>query len=433
MAYNLRSTFETRSELRRAITQLDSRITARPGNALLRVSYASLLYIAGRFAQAKIEARRALRLNGRKSEAHKLLGRLLYLEGKYRDAMVCLRKVIPRLSDPEESLRWLVQCLLRVNDYAEATRIIEEHGLTHPQAQLIRKIAEKPPFQLIANSATSIVPILQLDPLPVIGITINGEKVFAFLDTGGPGFSTNTEFAEKQGLPIRSSQSGDYAFRRNAPVNGLQIDSLSIGEFSLRNVAGFALQGIRPKFGQYVCEACIGTGVLNQFLSTIDYPNRKLILSRRDSPRARQEHFNSLGRVRARIPFWMASDHCLITKGRLDRNQDLTLLVDSGLAAFGQPTPNDPPIQAAFMTWYGPLKEYGIVAPETQITFPYFYKVGLLGIGTLIQRELCGFVKNRDAGRFLLDSIMMDGLISHAFLKNYTWTIDFDRYEFVFT
>jgi hypothetical protein len=347
--------------------------------------------------------------------------------------MVCLRKVIQRGSDPAESLRWLVQCLLRVNDYTEATRIIERHGLTHPQAQLIRKIAEKPPFQLLANTATTAVPILQLDPLPVIGITVNDEKVYAFLDTGGPGFSTNTEFAEKQGLPVRSSQRGDYAFKRNAPVNGLQIDSLSIGEFTLRNVAGFALQGIRPRFGQYVCEACIGTGVLGQFLSTIDYPNRKLILSRRDGPKARKEHFKSLGRSRSRIPFWMGSDHCLITKGRLDKNKDLTLLVDSGLAAFGQPTPNDPPIQAAFMTWYGPLKEYGIVAPETQLTFPHFYKVGSLGIGTLVQHDLCGFVKNRDAGRLLLDGIMMDGLISHAFLKNYAWTIDFDRYEFVFT
>jgi len=355
------------------------------------------------------------------------------LEGKYFDAMDCFRTIGQSGIGPDDSRECLVECLLRVNDYSGAAQIIEEYGLDHPQAQLIRKVAATPAFRLVGHGDTTTVPLSEIDPLPLIEITINGERVHAFLDTGGPGFSTNTEFAEEKGLPILSWQTGNYASKKNAPVNAVQVDSLSIGEFTLRNVAGFALQGIRPKFGQYVCEACIGTGILNQFLSTIDYPNRRLILTRRGSSKGRKEHFSSLGRSRTRVPFWMAADHYLMAKGRLTRKKGLTFLVDSGLAAFGRPAGKGPVVQAAFMTWYAPLMEHGIVGPKTRVGFPYFYKIPSLGIGDLIQHDLCGFVKDRNARRLLLDGIMIDGIISHAYLKNYTWTLDFDRHEFIFT
>jgi hypothetical protein len=433
MAYSLRSTFETRSELNRTISRLRSSVSASPGNASLRLSYASLLYVAGSFGRAKIEARRAIGLGDQDSEIYRLLGRVLYLEGDYLDAMDCFRKVAQSGSGYDDSVEWIVECLLRVNDYAGAAKIIEEHGLDHPQAQLIRTVAVKPAFQLVGPGTTTTVPFVQLDPLPLIEITINGERVHAFLDTGGPGFSTNFEFAKKRGLPVLSWQKGNYASRKNAPVNAVQIDSLSIGKFTLRNVAGFALQGVRPKFGRYVCEACIGTGVLNQFLSTIDYRNRKLILSKRKSPSGRKKHLSSLGRSGTRVPFWMASDHYLIAKGCLARKKGLIFLVDSGLAAFGRPAGEGPLVQAAFMTWYGPLKEHGIVGPYTQVGFPYFYKIRSLGLGALIQHDLCGFVKDRNTERLLLNGIMIDGLSSHAFLRHYRWTIDFDRHEFVFT
>ncbi len=435
MAYSLQRTFETKDDLHRATARLSSRVRVSPGDASLRLSYASLLYLAGCFEQAKIEARRAIRAGGPGPEAYNFLGRLLYLEGSYFDAMDCFRAVVQSGTGPDDSREWLVECLIRVNDYAGAAKIIEEYGLDHPQALLIRKVAATPAFRLVghSDSDTTTAPFLQTDPLPIIEITINGERVHAFLDTGGPGFSTNTEFAEKKGLPILSWQTGNYASKKNAPVNAVQVDSLSIGEFTLRNVAGFALQGIRPKFGQYVCEACIGTGVLNQFLSTIDYRNGKLILTKRGSSKGRKEHFSSLGRSRTRVPFWMASDHYLVAKGRLARRKGMTFLIDSGLAAFGQLAGKGPVVQAAFMTWYGPLTEQGIVGPKTRVGFPYFYKISSVGIGDLIQHDLCGFVKDRTAQRFLLDGIMIDGIISHAYLKNYTWTLDFDRHEFIFT
>ena len=129
----------------------------------------------------------------------------------------------------------------------------------------------------------------------------------------------------------------------------------------------------------------------------------------------------------------MAPDHYLLAEGSLNRKKGLTFLIDSGLAAFGQPVAEGPLVQAAFMTWYGRLKENGIVAKENEAQFPYFYRISSLGIGDLIQHDLCGFIKDRNAAPLLIDGIMIDGLISHAYLKNYTWTLDFDRHEFIFT
>lgn len=425
--------FNTRGELYGAIRSYESRVKSNPSDGALRVSYASLLYIAGDFDDSEREARETLKFKDVESDASRIMAKILYLRGQYSEATDFLERVISA-NPSDQQLYWeLAQCHLRMNNYREAARIFEEHKFSNPLVPLVQKVAEKPALQISGEKDTTVVPLLQVDPLPVIEIGVNGKQVFAFIDTGGPFFSTNIEFARKEGYQILSSQTGDYALKKNAPVEYLQMDSVSIGEFVLQNVPGCALEGIRPQFGKYTCEDCIGTGILNQFLSTIDYPNRRLILTKRNNPRAKNEHFKLLGERCGKVPFFMALDHHLIAKGSLNGRENLTFFVDSGLAAIGQPDPNGPVIQAAFMMPYSAMIEFGIIESSKEITFPYFYEIASLGLGSLIQQDLYGFLPSREGERFNFDGIMIDGLISHAFLRNYAWTLDFDNHEFIFT
>jgi len=425
--------FNTRRELYRAIKSHESRIDSNPSDGALRVAYASLLYIAGDFDDSEREAREALKFKEVESDASSIIAKILYLKGQYSKAIDFLERVISA-NPSDQQLYWeLAQCHLRMNNYAKAARIFEEHKFSNPLVPLVQKVAEKPAFQILGEKNTTVVPILQVDPLPVIEIGVNGKEVFAFIDTGGPGFSTNIEFARKEGYQILSSQTGDYALKKNAPVEYLQVDSISIGEFVLQNVPGCALEGIRPQFGKYTCEDCVGTGILNQFLSTIDYPNQRLILTKRNIPEARKEHFRLLGEMCGKVPIFMVSDHYLIAQGSLNEREELTFFVDSGLAALGQPDPNGPVVQAAFMMPYNAMIEFGIIEPSKEMTFPFFYKIESLGLGSLIQHDLYGFLHSREGERFNFDGIMIDGLVSHAFLKNYAWTLDFDDYQFIFT
>ncbi len=431
--YNLESKFNTRSELSHEIESHESKIKANQNSGTLKVSYASLLYIAGYFDDSEKEAREALKFKNVKSDAFRIIGKILYLKGQYSKAIDFFKKAISTKTNSRQLYWEIAQCHLRINNYAEAVRIFEEHKISNPLVSLTQKVAGKPVFQIFGKKDTAILPILQLDPLPVIKIRVNGKEVFAFLDTGGPGFSTNIEFAKKESYKIISSQKGNYSFRKNAPVENLQIDSLSIGEFIIRNIPGYALQDIRPQIGKFTCEVCIGTGIFNQFLSTIDYPNQRLILTKRNIQKAKNEHLRLLGETLEKIPFFMVLDHYLIAKGSLNEWKNLTFFVDSGLAALGQPAQNDPVMQAAFMMPYDAIKEFDMIEPSKEIVFPYYYKIGLLGLGSLIQHNLYGFLRSKEEQRFSFGGVMIDGLISHAFLKNYAWTIDFDNYEFVFT
>lgn len=434
MEYTPRTVFNTRTELRRAIDQLKSELRARPTSSTLQSSCASLLYVAGYFEQAEEHARRALQFSQSNSVAYDVVGRVLYLKGRFREAVRYFRNIGDAEAVAARTNWRLAQCFLRLNDYARAARVLQNDEVTHPLFSLVQKLAEAPAFQL-TGAATAVIPMLLMDPLPVIEISVNGQKTFAFIDTGGPGISVSLEFARKKRFPIISSFKGTYALKDDAPVHALEIDSVSLGGVTLRNLPGFALPGVRPKLGKYRCEACIGTGILNQFLTTVDYPNHRLILSRRKTSATRKKQFGLLGKteLKVRVPFYMASDHYLLARGALNTVDDLTFFVDSGLAAFGQPSQDAPPTQAAFMTWYDVLQEYRINDAEKEPAFPYFYPIESLSLGSLAAHRLCGFVNSREGQRFRLDDVMIDGLVSHAFLRSYAWTIDFDRYEFVFS
>ena len=78
----------------------------------------------------------------------------------------------------------------------------------------------------------------------------------------------------------------------------------------------------------------IGTNILGQFLTTVDAPQARLILSGRDNPAARGQHFARLsGRVEE-VPFALFGEHFMIARGRIGEDRDVNFFVDSGLAAF---------------------------------------------------------------------------------------------------
>jgi hypothetical protein len=177
----------------------------------------------------------------------------------------------------------------------------------------------------------------------------------------------------------------------------------------------------------------IGTNVLRQFLSTLDYPNGRLILRERSEEAASAFREELGGRVVDEIPFYLQGTHFLLAHGSLNGHDDLLFHVDSGLAgepAFGAPIET--------------LEYVGIPVPEVEVhegtvggggggfalgTFP----VETLGMGQIVQRDLVGSYGGIPPGSYRRLGFIMDGLISHNFLRQYAWTLDFARMRMVFT
>jgi hypothetical protein len=82
----------------------------------------------------------------------------------------------------------------------------------------------------------------------------------------------------------------------------------------------------------------------------------------------------------------------------------------------------------------------GIPVPETtdsgvsgsgeQVTFGLF-PIDTLGLGTL-RHHITGEYGALPPGSYWWEGFITDGLISHQFLRQYAWTIDFSEMEMIF-
>jgi hypothetical protein len=170
-----------------------------------------------------------------------------------------------------------------------------------------------------------------------------------------------------------------------------------------------------------------GTNVLEQFLSTMDYPRRRPILSKRGNRDAALAHHALLPGEAVSVPFQLWGDHYMFARGGLGARRDLNFFVDSGLVSM-HPDGRGGVRQASFTSSKGRFKQWGV--PAADVGRGYFESPDPLMLGPLREDRpmmVVGAAGDQDFG-----GVRIDGLISHGFLRRYVWTIDFDAREYRF-
>ncbi len=117
----------------------------------------------------------------------------------------------------------------------------------------------------------------------------------------------------------------------------------------------------------------------------------------------------------------------MFARGGLGERRDLNFFVDSGLVSL-HPDGTGGTRQASFTSSARRFKEWGISGAD--INRDVFESRDPLSLGSL-REERPLFVVGA-AGDTTFGGVRIDGLISHAFFKRHTWTIDFDRHEYRF-
>lgn len=110
---------------------------------------------------------------------------------------------------------------------------------------------------------------------------------------------------------------------------------MKLGDVDIKNVPVTLLsfEGISDAFEGYATDihAIIGTNVLQQFISTMDYPSGQLILMPRNE--AGEEKLSDMlakDTVLEEVPFTLASTHYMYAKGSINGYEGLNMFVDSG-------------------------------------------------------------------------------------------------------
>ncbi|HEY4272372.1 MAG TPA: aspartyl protease family protein [Candidatus Udaeobacter sp.] len=307
---------------------------------------ADRLFKAGKFAEAgKIYSRMAAQ-DPKDYSATLQLGRIALLSNRLDDAQKWFEKAIAIKPDDADPKIMLAEAFYRRDNFQKAAaalngvdvsgnKLVREQYPTLNVAML-ESFKGQTIYQVQGNGTSTHVKFLKSDPLPLLNVRVNGGKeVTFFIDTGGSEVALDTEFATELGVPQFGAVQGTFSGGQHAEVKLGRIDSLTLGDWTIKNVptAMLPLRQLSEGFGVKQIDGIIGTTLFYHFLTTMDYPHGELVLRRKTAESL--EQFKKSPGKRVAVPIWMASDHFMVGWGRVETLPPTLLFVDTGLTGAG--------------------------------------------------------------------------------------------------
>jgi hypothetical protein len=349
-----------------------------------------------------------------------------FVTGKYEEALRIYKKIDPAYSEYAELDKTVIHAFRHLGRYSEAEKFAHSRGKERHVLEFLKMLKEYP-LKVTLDKLT-VIPFAkgQLHEFfPDFEVLLNGKKVIAHVDTGGTFLHMAPARAEKLGIELIPGGKGFHGSRRVDIYHGI-AKTFRIGDALLENVPVGALASLVGQEDFII----FGTNLLQQFLSTLDYPNKRLMLSPRNNPQLRKQHLAMLPTDQVNIPFFMGGDHYMFVRGGVGKRRDLNFFIDSGLVSLH---PGKEGIrQAAFTAPPNLFIKWGF-KPE-EVEKKVFDSHLPLILGSLEQEGhlvLAGREEKDSWGKF--EEVRIDGLLSHAFLKHYVWTIDFNERMYIFS
>lgn len=398
----------------------------------------------GNIPEAQFVAEGILKDAPTNNEAQHLLSLTLFVQGKYGEAIARFSRMDTSYIKYDEVGRAMVDAYLHLNEPGDAFKLGKQ--LKIKDVDYYQKLAEKPfaccadktfiiPFITDPNHqiGSGIIPFVS-DPnvfpkenpskyFPWVAGKVNGKRVNIGFDTGGPFLVVGKEAAKTLGIALDLRVTGEHGPVAVTCWRGI-ADKVEFGAgLEFKNVPVVVMESLGPS------DPIFGTNILEQFLATVDYPNSRFILTPRSRKDLYSEHLASLPKRRETLPFYMWSDHCMFAKGSFNKISGLNFFFDSGLVVVR--VVDGEVEQAPFTASKEKLVSWGFDESKLgESTFlPTRYS---LGVKSLVQENtLVWYDVNLQKDRNFA-GIRIDGLISHAFLSKYSWTIDFDKQEYIF-
>ncbi|MBB5084728.1 retropepsin-like aspartic protease [Nonomuraea endophytica] len=252
--------------------------------------------------------------------------------------------------------------------------------------------------------------------LPAVEGDLNGHRSLLHLDTGGTFLVMGAERATRMG--IESVPNGRrHQGLTSAPARTGIARELDLGGARLTNVPVDILSTLTGPQDIVI----MGTSLLRRFLPTIDTPAGHLLLAPRGAASPPQG---------VRVPFYLWADHYMFATGGYGEGRDLTFFVDSGLVQL-LPGEDGELRQAATLATRAQYRSWGI--PRADLTGTHLRAAQPLRLGPLEQPgHTLSIAPARTVPWSSFGGIRIDGLLSQAFLAQYAWTLDFDRFEYTF-
>ena len=401
------------------------------------IDSANRLFQAGKFAEAGKLYSQIVAQNSKDYSATLQLGRIALLSNRLDDTQKWLEKAISLRPGDTDAKIMLAQAFYRRDEFQKAAAALS--GVDVSSNKLIREqyptlnvamlesFKGQTPYELKGNGTSTRVKFVKTDPLPLVNVRINGGKeVTFFIDTGGSEVTLDTDFAKELGVPEFGAVQGTFSGGQHTEVRLGRIESLALGDWTVKNVptAMLPLRQLSEGFGVKQIDGIIGTTLFYHFLTTMDYPHGELVLRRKDAKSLEEFKAQSSGK-RVTVPIWMASDHFMIGWGRVEKLPPTLLFVDTGLMGAG--------VKLAELA----IKEAGIKLEENKAAegaggggtlkiVPY--TVHQLSFGDIKEENVHGLYDGPFPWEYMF-GFYLAGMVGHDFFKPYAVTFDFQNMQ----
>ena len=425
--------FRLRSDVEAALPARAEAFRADPDDDDTRRAYADILYKLGNVW----EADEVIAPLGDPSSSNvanlQLAARMAYLLGDYGRAETLFVRLMELTEtgseDHDRAWQGLTLTWYQTNRYAQARELpTPAEGEDESSLLAFMQAFEGEPYGIEWATGDRIAhlemtnDITQPGALPVVEIDVNGRTVSLILDTGGDRLYLDKDIYASLGLVTLANRQARYAYTGGQMVEeplGV-AETVKMGDVTLANVP--VIGATWKALGQ-TSDGVFTTQILKQFLSTMDYANRRITLRER-TPEAHAEVMATLGDTPpVEAPFFMTGTHLMFAKGSLNGHEGINYFMDSGLA-----------MSMPMIVVDETVELLGLETNAIEGTDYFWVSIESHGLNGLVKgaTQAMGNVFVEE-DFFWRSGFMMDALISHQYLWPLgSWTMDFDERVYYF-
>ena len=414
--------------------ELKNALDQNPEDTDISLAYAEKLLQLGRVPEAKEVLVPIMAGDTPNSQAIYLSAQAEYLAGNYDQSETYYQTLLNDYPDYKTKAEFGLELVYyQTNQYEKAQSLSGEYPSRTGVGDLMRNFGDREPYKVSwEDEEETTIPFLVTDPLPIVQAEINGEMKYFLLDTGASDTYLSKSVADEFGLETIATQTAPYAGGVTVETNYGVLDSMKLNGVTLENVP-VNIADIDHLANtvdeEYEISGVIGTGVYKQFLVTMDYINGELIL------KPRGEHVQAESNA-IDVPFIMAELHFMLCR-TLVNGKEINMWPDSGLAS-----------EESLLLTDGAMEYTGIPLPDMSNASDEGgggglggkdFETGTFTADTYKMGDLPE-VKNMKGMAGILPgsgfeeepNIFLDGIISHNYLKEFKWTIDYDTMTMTF-
>ncbi|MBI4161988.1 MAG: clan AA aspartic protease, partial [Acidobacteria bacterium] len=258
-----------------------------PGSAeIIALNARSLLHL-GDLGGAAAEAGRAMAVDATAAEAYRVLGEVHLLEWRLDDARDALERAAGLAPFDPDPFRLLAGLYERTKQYplaADHWEVIESRirrgddpapegeRVATGRTALLRAMGARTPFAVDGRSVSTTVPMRRSRSGQwLVKARVNGGPEEWFdVDTGSEAVLISVPLMRKLNVAVISTSSVTGIGGRAATGRTVILDSLRIGEFTVRNVPAEVLDRL-PGQGR-TSAGSLGQAFLREFVVTMDFP-----------------------------------------------------------------------------------------------------------------------------------------------------------------